>query len=62
MLDSDLKNVKIAIIGLGNIGLPLALELGKKYQTIGFDIDKQKIFYLNLLPILFMLLSLKNMD
>lgn len=33
----------IAIIGLGNIGLPLAIALGKKYPTIGFDIDASKI-------------------
>lgn len=29
----------IAIIGLGYVGLPLAIEFGKKYQTLGFDID-----------------------
>jgi UDP-N-acetyl-D-galactosamine dehydrogenase len=33
----------IAIIGLGNIGLPLAISLGEKYQTIGYDIDASKI-------------------
>ena len=33
----------IAIIGLGNIGLPLAIALGEKYPTIGFDIDATKI-------------------
>lgn len=33
----------IAIIGLGNIGLPLAIALGEKYRTIGFDIDTSKI-------------------
>lgn len=34
---------KIAIIGLGYVGLPLAIEFGKKYPTIGFDINKQRI-------------------
>jgi UDP-N-acetyl-D-galactosamine dehydrogenase len=34
---------KIAIIGLGYVGLPLAVEFGKKYQTIGFDINKTRI-------------------
>ena len=29
--------VKIAVIGLGYVGLPLAVEFGKKYDTIGFD-------------------------
>lgn len=37
----------IAVVGLGNIGLPLAIELGKKYTTIGFDLDKQRIDSLN---------------
>ncbi|RVU25582.1 nucleotide sugar dehydrogenase [Sandaracinomonas limnophila] len=34
---------KIAIIGLGYVGLPLAVEFGKKYDTLGFDIDKGRI-------------------
>jgi UDP-N-acetyl-D-galactosamine dehydrogenase len=34
---------KIAIIGLGYVGLPLALEFGKKINTIGFDINKYRI-------------------
>ena len=34
---------KIAIIGLGYVGLPLAVEFGKQYQTIGFDINHQRI-------------------
>lgn len=38
-----LQNPHIAIIGLGNIGLPLAIALGEKYRTIGFDIDASKI-------------------
>jgi len=33
----------IAIIGLGYVGLPLAVEFGKKYQTIGFDIHHERI-------------------
>ncbi len=36
-------NKKIAIIGLGYVGLPLAVEFGKKYQTIGFDINQDRI-------------------
>ena len=31
---------KIAIIGLGYVGLPLALAFGEKFTTIGFDINK----------------------
>lgn len=34
---------KIAVIGLGYVGLPLAVEFGKKYHTLGFDINKQRI-------------------
>ncbi len=33
----------IAVIGLGYVGLPLAVELGKKYKVIGFDIDVRRI-------------------
>jgi UDP-N-acetyl-D-galactosamine dehydrogenase len=33
----------IAIIGLGYVGLPLAVEFGKKYKVIGFDIKKERI-------------------
>ena len=33
----------IAIIGLGYVGLPLAVEFGKKYQVTGFDIDQRRI-------------------
>ena len=38
---------KIAIIGLGYVGLPLAVEFGKKYETVGFDINKNRICELN---------------
>jgi len=34
---------KIAVIGLGYVGLPLAVEFGRKYSTIGFDIDSRRI-------------------
>ena len=34
---------KIAIIGLGYVGVPLAVEFGKKYQTIGYDININRI-------------------
>ncbi len=34
---------KIAIIGLGYVGLPLAVEFGKKYETIGLDINQKRI-------------------
>lgn len=37
------KDKKIAIIGQGYVGLPLAVEFGKKYKTIGFDVDQIRI-------------------
>ena len=37
------QNKKIAIVGLGYVGLPLALEFAKKVPTIGFDINKEKL-------------------
>tara|TARA_B100002052_G_scaffold282299_1_gene292126 strand:- start:9422 stop:10681 length:1260 start_codon:yes stop_codon:yes gene_type:complete len=36
-------NHKICIIGLGYVGLPLAVEFSKKYDTIGFDINNDRI-------------------
>jgi len=39
--------MRIAIIGLGYVGLPLAVEFAKKYQVIGFDINKNRIEELN---------------
>jgi len=38
-----LENTKIAMIGLGYVGLPLAVEFGKKYTTVGFDINRPRI-------------------
>ena len=38
-----LENSKIAIIGLGYVGLPLAIEFGKKYKVLGFDINQDRI-------------------
>jgi len=38
---------KIAIIGLGYVGLPLAVEFGKKFTTVGFDINTARVAELN---------------
>lgn len=35
--------IKIAIIGLGYVGLPLAVEFGKKFKTVGFDINSKRV-------------------
>ena len=37
------KNTKICVVGLGYVGLPLALKLSKSFKTIGFDIDSKRI-------------------
>lgn len=38
-----LKDAKIAVIGLGYVGLPLAVEFGKQFKTVGFDINTSRI-------------------
>lgn len=37
------SNKKIAVIGLGYVGLPLAVEFGRKFETVGFDINVKRI-------------------
>jgi UDP-N-acetyl-D-galactosamine dehydrogenase len=39
----DIKNKKIAVIGLGYVGLPLAVEFGRKQSVLGFDINSARI-------------------
>ena len=36
-------NNKIAVIGLGYVGLPLAIEFSKKFKVVGYDLDLDKI-------------------
>ena len=36
-------DIVVAVVGLGYVGLPLAVEFGKKYKTIGFDLSETKI-------------------
>lgn len=38
-----LENINIAMIGLGYVGLPLAVEFGKQYPTTGFDISQARV-------------------
>jgi UDP-N-acetyl-D-galactosamine dehydrogenase len=45
----NLYDKRIAVIGLGYVGLPLAIEFGKKYKVLGFDINQSRIEELNLL-------------
>lgn len=39
----EIQNKKIAIIGLGYVGLPLAVAFGSKYSTLGFDINATRV-------------------
>jgi len=39
----NMENTKLAIVGLGYVGLPLAVEFGKHYDTVGFDINQARI-------------------
>lgn len=43
----NLQDRKIAVIGLGYVGLPLAIEYGKKYRVIGFDVFQARVDELN---------------
>ncbi len=43
----QLSEARVAVIGLGYVGLPLAIELGTKYPTLGFDISNARIDELN---------------
>jgi len=37
------ENTVVAVVGLGYVGLPLAVEFGKKYRTLGYDLSEAKI-------------------
>ena len=39
----DINQLRIGIVGLGYVGLPLAVEFGKKYSTVGFDINSGRV-------------------
>ena len=39
----DLDKVRIAVVGLGYVGLPLALAFGRRFPTLGFDIDAERV-------------------
>src|SRR5687767_492575 len=43
-----MKNKKIAVVGLGYVGLPLAVEAAKKgFEVVGVDIDEEKVVLIN---------------
>ena len=39
----NLRNLKIGVVGLGYVGLPLAVEFGKRFSTVGFDIKGPRV-------------------
>ena len=39
----ETKKYHLTVIGLGYVGLPLAVEFAKKYAVVGFDINKERI-------------------
>ena len=39
----NLAETKLAVIGLGYVGLPLAVEFGKQFPTVGFDIKESRV-------------------
>ena len=43
----SIEELRIGVIGLGYVGLPLAVEFGRKFPTLGFDINEQRIAELN---------------
>lgn len=38
-----MNTIKVGVVGLGYVGIPLAIAFNKKYDTVGFDINKQKV-------------------
>ena len=41
------RDLKLAVIGLGYVGLPLAVEFSKKRNVVGFDVNKRRVNELN---------------
>ena len=39
----NLRNLRIGVVGLGYVGLPLAVEFGKRFNTVGFDIKAARV-------------------
>ncbi len=43
LITQDLQSTQIGQIGLGYVGLPLALEFGRQYSTVWFDVDASRV-------------------
>lgn len=46
-MDLNLKNMKIAVVGLGYVGMPLAIALAKYGSVVGYDVNKKRVAELN---------------
>ena len=46
-MNLDINNLRIGVVGLGYVGLPLAVEFGRKYPTVGFDVKESRVAELN---------------
>jgi len=42
-VDPSIRDQVVAVVGLGYVGLPLAVEFGRKFRTVGFDLSKDKV-------------------
>src|SRR6201999_3614676 len=42
-MELSMRGCRIGVVGLGYVGLPLAVEFGKLYETVGFDIKADRI-------------------
>ena len=42
-MNPKLSQLKVSVVGLGYVGLPLALAFGEKYNTVGFDINEDRV-------------------
>lgn len=47
IINKDMNKIKIAVVGLGYVGLPLAVEFAKKFSVVGFDINQARVNELN---------------
>ena len=43
MFDLSLQSARLAVVGLGYVGLPLAVEFGKHQPIVGYDVNKHRI-------------------
>jgi len=42
----DFKDCRVVVVGMGYVGLPLAVEFGRRYDTLGFDVDENRVLSL----------------